>query len=1486
MKKRVGIYFFFDQDGIVRDFVIKYIEGLKVVCNEVWIIVNGKLTADSEKKLKKIESNVVLRENEGFDVWAYKSMIEKLGWDYIYKYDELVLCNFTCYGPIYPFEEMFTEMESRKCDFWGLIKHPEQPSYLLPDKKGYIYEHLMSYFIVVKRKMLISNDFRTYWDNIPDIKTKRESTAYHETVFTKYFEDLGYISDSYIKLDKYKDRCYNSSIIMAYELLVNDRCPLVKRRAFFFPEYEALLNIGQADKNAKLIDFIDNNTEYDVNLIWQDLFETQKMSVLHNNMHLNYVISSKETNVVYDNRTSYFIFIPKSFYLEILENVIDLKLYSNNIFILFNDRNIENYIDEICEKYGINSKYVEVRSNRVAMSCLLSIKDEIEKKEYSCCIFEYGEVEQKLSISEEDIVRYIYCSLINNTTYQQGIISKFVENDKMGILVPCETDFSIYYSQPISKFNNNLEKNKETYDELKLCIPFDDEKFYNNEVAFWGRKNVLINLIKYIENKKNYEEIFKRNNFNFMLPMLIQSFNYYVGTVISDEQAGININQNHFMKHLIVKEQSKKSGNDFWRFWDMYSYMRQTPKIETKIENKYIYINPNREEIVNTHFSFKEIISIICKYPKHRREYKNIKKKNLKNSFEDKPVFTYLRNVSLENNRIVLYFMCGKNILDEGYVILKNKKYFSKKRLNSGQIELVKYVKDYSNAYAYFFELPVDKISNDCIKLYNKNGEQIYFKWAAGISYNAIELSDIGLYSRITCEGYWVQTKKEYKKSILKSKEYSIKDKLLFLFMYYNQIHKNTIMSENLSAADNTFQLYKYCVDNKCCNNIYYLVSKKVYDSVLNKKYKKNMIIQNTKKHERVMKYSKRWIGSFSLRMELFPTTDKYKDIHYSLLPANWIFIPHGMAVGDKVVQMLYKYAWDNPRETYTNSLEECKAYENIYGFKNVNYLGSPRMDKWTGVKMNKNEVFIFFTWRLGLSKGRVSYYNSFEESDYFKTIVNIINNIINKFPKYKVNYAFHHEIVKMGYDELIKNAFKNYDINYIYLNDMNGVEQFNKHFASSKYLITDFSSVAYDFSIKDNAIPIYYLEENFIKYHYTLNDKFYDIHVGCVVRSLSELNRALELDSTTHDMELRRKRFFGEISDNNTKKVYESIFENDNIKKNTIIEKKYNRKLAIYFFYDEEGIVDEYVFFYLKELSKICEEICVVINGKIEKQYLCRLQNIVNKVLVRDNVGFDSAAYKYAIESYGYENIADNYDELILNNFTNYGPIFPFQNMFDYMENVECDFWGHNRYHAHSGQKLADVPMVDHLQSYFTVFRNSILKTVDFKRYWNTLEFAHNYTEAVKNHEIRYTKYFEELGYISGEYIPYDAYDDNSYNSIMYMAFSQIEKYKSPFLKRKVFFTNEGKFLFPLREEQTVYDLLKYIKSNTKYDINLIKNNILRTQGHMVALSEKEKKDILDEYNTKIKDAIDVVDKRKAYQLKNQIVSNELINEFFDTNK
>ena len=78
--KRLVIYFIYDKQGIVDDYIPYMLRAIKEVGSEIEVVCNGKLTPESRDKLEEITPNIMVRENKGFDVWAYWTIMDGKNW--------------------------------------------------------------------------------------------------------------------------------------------------------------------------------------------------------------------------------------------------------------------------------------------------------------------------------------------------------------------------------------------------------------------------------------------------------------------------------------------------------------------------------------------------------------------------------------------------------------------------------------------------------------------------------------------------------------------------------------------------------------------------------------------------------------------------------------------------------------------------------------------------------------------------------------------------------------------------------------------------------------------------------------------------------------------------------------------------------------------------------------------------------------------------------------------------------------------------------------------------------------------------------------------------------------------------------------------------------------------------------------------------------------------------------------------------------------
>lgn len=269
--KRLGIYFIYDKDGIADDYIPYFLERLQPFCREICVVVNGRLTEESKKKILPFCSRILERENRGLDVMAYKYALDFYGREQIAAFDEVLLCNFTFFGPFYSMKPLFEKMSSVSCDLWGLFRWP------LYNENGAFIRPLASFFVAYRRSVLQSNAFWEYWRTLPPIASYNDSVTLHEQRQAAYYEDKGFKVAAYVDCDRYKPYWpYHWPLFCARDLIEKEHFPFLKRRQFFIES--GRFEWGQY--NLDIIRFLRRKNLYDVSLIFNNISRTQPVDSL------------------------------------------------------------------------------------------------------------------------------------------------------------------------------------------------------------------------------------------------------------------------------------------------------------------------------------------------------------------------------------------------------------------------------------------------------------------------------------------------------------------------------------------------------------------------------------------------------------------------------------------------------------------------------------------------------------------------------------------------------------------------------------------------------------------------------------------------------------------------------------------------------------------------------------------------------------------------------------------------------------------------------------------------------------------------------------------------------------------------------------------------------------------------------------------------------------------------------------------------------
>lgn len=266
--------------------------------------------------------------------------------------------------------------------------------------------------------------------------------------------------------------------------------------------------------------------------------------------------------------------------------------------------------------------------------------------------------------------------------------------------------------------------------------------------------------------------------------------------------------------------------------------------------------------------------------------------------------------------------------------------------------------------------------------------------------------------------------------------------------------------------------------------------------------------------------------------------------------------------------------------------------------------------------------------------------------------------------------------------------------------------------------------------------------------------------------------------------------------------------------------------RLAIFAYYDEEGIADDYVAYLLEAMRAHCAKQIVVVNGTLTPESEAKLRPHCTKIIYRENKGFDVTAYKE-----GFLQIEDleQYDEIVFYNQTIFGPVCSLTTMFHTMAQRNLDFWALTR---HKGARKASwdnsISIAPHLQSYFFAVRKPMFTSKEFREYWESLPEINSYWDAVGKHEVVFTQHFDALGYQWDSYIHTEDLEARNDYPMMGMPVEVLRR-GSPFFKRKSFLCGRGTYS-SVPQGAAAQQLLEYIRTQTTYPVRMLAQNLLRT--------------------------------------------------------
>lgn len=598
-------------------------------------------------------------------------------------------------------------------------------------------------------------------------------------------------------------------------------------------------------------------------------------------------------------------------------------------------------------------------------------------------------------------------------------------------------------------------------------------------------------------------------------------------------------------------------------------YKKTTKELFAEIDDQIIFSQtrlPADYKIEYLKFKYGNGIVDEITYRKKRNSlfYKDLYAYNL-----EKNKFITLNITEFCEDKLILRGLVNLNLPTEIYkinLVLNNK--------NRKTLELLetnfkpKKMFDYEFMYAKAFEteIKLNNISSIYFEFEFKDGSRTKVDFNDGID------SKISTKSRVyykhnkllfTYRNKEIIVKKSTIKNniycFLRNMKFNISKKQFGVILYrglYHMLkmfkHKELwlISDRPNTANDNGYAFYKYLQtkDNKKTKN-YFVITKESndFDKVKNTgKY----VIYNSFKYKLMFLLADKIISSQADDWTTNPYEWKiryYKD----LINNKFFFLQHGI-IKDDLSTWLNHY--DKKIDMFVTSAQD--EYDSIikgeYGYKEdiVKLTGLPRYDLLENKKQKK--IVIMPTWRMDLSNkidtktGVRKYNNIFKNSEYFKFYNELINDKglldVLKKKKYKCSFVLHN-----GHSAN-KEDFKTNK----YIQIVDGSINYSDLFSENSLLITDYSSVAFDFAYLNK--PVIYTQFDREKFfaNQIYKEGYFDYEkngFGPVLydykNTIKEIIKYIENDCTLESKyEKRIKKFYKYTDKNNCERVYQEIIK------------------------------------------------------------------------------------------------------------------------------------------------------------------------------------------------------------------------------------------------------------------------------------------------------------------------------------------------------
>ncbi len=542
--KRLAVFAIYDKENIIDRYALYIAQELKKVSDKLVVVAIGEYNKQEQEKIELITKDIYIRNNKGYDSGAYKdTLCEYIGWDNVLKYDELIICNDTFYGPFWGFEPVFEKMDRNKCDFWGFTRH---------DATERFPTHVQSYFLTFRHNILHDDKFKEYWKNLKYPSNYDEARDFFEMAISTIFPKLGYTFSTYV--NEIEDNsntdvsydCVNWRSFYATERL---HCPIMKKKRF-------VEDLQLSDDISKMMEYVEKHSNYDVSMIWENAIRNYTLAQINRGYHLHKIFPIRN-RVLKKSRLAMVHIIA------VIDEGNDAKMYLDKVAsisgeatvdVVILDSNLKKYIEK---KYSKLKAIVASKRDNIFNYLFTNNNYNNYDSKYTLFISNRRILELKQQQFNEEIAQNnIWDNLLLNKAYIEQIVDFLDNNSQYGILFPNRDEFIMGNATQYDwvKVHKHIDYLADLLDAPEVLIDNVGGRFLSH--SFWIRTKLLKKLCERYcceavsdnDNDNDWEEALQ-----FVLPFFIKKCGY-LSLIIENQRYAAMLRKRPLSPRTIVEE--------------------------------------------------------------------------------------------------------------------------------------------------------------------------------------------------------------------------------------------------------------------------------------------------------------------------------------------------------------------------------------------------------------------------------------------------------------------------------------------------------------------------------------------------------------------------------------------------------------------------------------------------------------------------------------------------------------------------------------------------------------------------------------------------------------------------------------------------------------------------------------------------------------------------------------------------------------------